>query len=88
MNYVCIYFCYFYIFNDNDWLRSNNYYDYLWYDDLNLLYSYLIDVAAMYMIKPHIRMLGDSLLINTPIIDPMNIIGMETNAYWYWIIGY
>jgi hypothetical protein len=37
----------------------------------------------MYIINPQIKIEGDNLFIKTPIIDPMNIIGMEIKAYWY-----
>ena len=46
-----------------------------------------IETAAQYIIKAQTATLGKSLLSNTPKMDPMNIIGIEMNAYWYCMIG-
>ena len=40
-----------------------------------------MDTAAQYRIKAQTAALGNSLLSNTPMIDPINIMGIATNAY-------
>ena len=47
----------------------------------------LIDFAAQYIMNAHIAILGNNLLIKTPIIEPINKMGIEIKAYWYWMIG-
>jgi hypothetical protein len=40
------------------------------------------DMKATPMMKETVRMLGAILLKRTPKIDPMNMMGVTTKAYW------
>ena len=61
------------------YLCSKIYSFYLRYSVINRLYVFLTEIRNTMMIIEYVKILGKSLFMNTPINDPANIIGIDTN---------